>query len=192
MGRKTLIDRYANEEFEPPAEWDRPTVAKLEIERLRRMAFVGVIAYETPRRLGTGVPSELLAGDKFLARSFMYLGWESWRRMMNDKHGPIMPEELGPDEQYLYPPESIVLLGARAIQHEEAAKLGKTVLWDVWWDDEQALMEERRSQIARLAQTLLYPLWTYKLVDAIDVQLGWAQKKWSKYEKRYGPLTWRP
>jgi hypothetical protein len=183
--KRALLESLADEGFIPPDNWSADGIVRVEINRLRRAAYIGAVAAEVPRRLGEGAESIDLAGDRFLSKRIANAYWTLWRRMTTAKHAPLPVEELGENEQDLYPPDTWRLLHARAASDIEARRMGRTVLWDRWWEESKPRLLARRRAIATFAVRDDRLSWGYRVVTSINNEIEWVDDRFDTFYDRY-------
>ena len=184
---KGLLEYYADAGFTPPDNWDVESLARAEVARLSKVAFAGCIAAETPRRLGDDAESLDLAGDKYLSKGIANVYWSLWKRLTTAKHAPLPMEDLGEDEQWMYPPLTWLRLHAVAMRSEEAKRLGRTVHWETWWSDTKPRLLARRRALATFALRAERLKWGYRLVTNIGSEIEWVEGKFEMRDLRYDP-----
>lgn len=183
--KRALVETYADQGFVPPDNWTTEALARAEVVRLRKHAFMGCIAAETPRRLGEDAESIDLAGDKFLSKGIANIYWSLWRRMVTAKHAPLPHEELGEDEQGLYPPSTWQILHSKAMSFGDAKQQGRTVLWDRWWEELHPRLLARRRALATFALRNDRMDWGYRVVANIGSEIEWVEIKFEDHDARY-------
>lgn len=183
--KRALLEAYADEGFVPPDNWTTENLARVEVKRLMKHAYMGCVAAETPRRLGEDAESIDLAGDKFLSKGIANIYWSLWRRLVTAKHAPLPQEELAEDEQHLYPPSDWTILHAKAMSYEEAKRLGRTVLWDRWWEELKPRLIARRRALATYALRNERMDWGYRIVANIGSEIEWVELKFEDHDFRY-------
>lgn len=182
--KRGLLEYHSDEGFIPPDHWKADDLVRVEIKRLMKNAFVGCVAAETPRRLGEA-DSNQMAGDKFLSKGIANTYWVLWKRHMTAKHAPLPLEEVGDDETYLIPPETWLLLHARAMGYEDAKRVGRTIIWINWWADLKPRLLARRRALATWAVMNDKLDWGYRVVTAIGSEIEWVDGKFDDYAFRY-------
>lgn len=183
--RREVLGSFADEGFVPPDAWNRDGIARAEAKRVRKVAYMGAVAAETPRRLGAGADGIDLAGDKFLSKRIANVYWTCWRRLCTAKNAPLPAEDLGDEEQTLYPPTEWVLLHARGAADDEARRAGRTVIWDRWWDDQRPRLLARRRALATFALRTEQLSWGFRIVSGISNEIMWVDDKFRDWRDRY-------
>lgn len=183
--KRALIERYADEGFMPPDNWTVEGLSRAEVGRLMKIAYTGCVAAETPRRLGEEAESIDLAGDRFLSKGIANSYWTLWRRLVTAKNAPLAVEDLGEDEQHFYPPDSWMILHAKAMANEEAKRMGRTVMWDRWWEDMRPRLIARRKALATFALRHERMGWGYRIIAGIGSEIEWIDGKFEDFELRY-------
>lgn len=184
--KRGLLETYADDGFVPPDSWKADDLARVEVRRLMLLSFMGCIAAETPRRLGSDAESFELAGDKFLSKGVAHTYWKLWQRMMTAKHAPLPIENLDEDEMYLVPPETWLLLHAKAMSYESAKQKAKTVIWERWWAELKPNLLSRRRALATFALYRDKVDWGYRVVTSIGSEIEWVEGKFDDHAFRYG------
>lgn len=183
--RRQVLEHYADEGFVPPDAWNRDGIARAEVKRVQRVAYIGAVAAEIPRRLGGGAESIDLAGDRFLSKRIANVYWTCWRRLTTAKNAPLRSEELDESEQDLYPPSVWSLLHARAAADDEARRAGRTVMWDRWWRDARPRLLGRRRALATFALKEEQLSWGFRIVSGISNEITWVDDKFLDWRERY-------
>lgn len=182
--KREFLAQFVDEGFVPPDRWTPDALARAEAARLRKNAYLGCVAAETPRRLGE-VESIELAGDKYLSKGIANIYWTLWRRLTTAKNAPLPIEELGEDEMGLMPPDTWTLLHARGVVDEDARRAGRTVLWDRWWSDLKPRLIARRVAIATYSMREQNLSWGYRVVAGLSNEIEWVDGKFEDFEARY-------
>lgn len=190
-GRRVTVEQYVDAGFIPPDNWRALGLTKVEAARLRRTAYMGMVASQYPRRLGPDISSNMLAGDKFLSRRIAFTYFTLWQRMATGRQALLQSDDLDIDEEDLFPPSDWAGLHRRAISDDEARRAGMTVVWLDWWDELRPRLIARRSAIATFASREQKYGWGYKIVHSITYELKWIEQKFDAAVKRYGEETFR-
>jgi hypothetical protein len=184
--KKAYLAKLADAGFVPPDNWDIDGIARVEARRVRGNALMACVASETARRLGAEAESVNLAGDRYLSKGIANVYFTCWRRLTVAKNAPLLVEELGEEEQHLYPPQDWKALHRLAVLNDEATRAGRTVIWDRWWQELRPRLLARRTAIATFALRESQMSWGYRVVAGIGNEIQWINDKFEDFNLRYG------
>jgi hypothetical protein len=184
--KRDFLNAFADLGFVPPDNWTYEAIARAEAQRVRKNAFIAAVAAEIPRRLGEHADSFDLAGDRYLSKGIAHIYYTLWRRLTAAKNAPLRAEDMTEEElQVLYPPADWDLLKTRAAAHDEARRLGRTVIWEAWWNELHPRLLARRRAIATFALKQDLLSWGYRVVSGITSEIDWVETKFEHYQLRY-------
>jgi hypothetical protein len=176
--RRELLVRYADPEYDIPAQWTIEAVTNVEAKRLAKNAYIARVAAGVPRRLGGDASGYELAADKKLSRRIAYVYYSLWTRFIRSGHA-VLPLDLCPVD--LIPPRNWKSLHTLALADDEVRRLGTTVIWNDWWEELSPRLHARRMVLASLALARGDLVWGYRVVTGMNDEIKWVGEKFDRY-----------